>query len=60
MASEQPDTTLIPIADDQVDLMTFVEKGRRALDDMVDAFEPDETRTEEEWTEEFGTTLHNS
>lgn len=46
--------------EDQIDLMTFVTKARAALDDMADSFELDETRTEEEWTEEFKTVLHNN
>lgn len=46
--------------DDQVDLTAFIEKARAALDDMADSFELDETRTEDEWVDEFKTTLHNN
>lgn len=45
---------------DQLDLTEFVEKARAALDDMADSFELDETRTLEEWIEEFGTSIHNN
>lgn len=46
--------------EEQIDLVTFAERARNAVDDMADSFEPDETRTEAEWIEELTTVIHNS
>lgn len=50
----------LSVAEEQVDLATFVEKARAALDDIADSIELDETRTEGEWLEELTTVIHSS
>lgn len=45
--------------DDQLDLIAFAEKARKAIDDIADSFEADEERTLDEWMEELQTVIHH-
>lgn len=60
MAQDENYEPALRVTEEQIELTTFVERARSALDDMADSLELDETRTEEEWVEELKTVIHNN